>query len=79
MRGELTDRPEKENVEQVIIERTEAGGGTAVAVEFLLIVRGLVRSVCLIPRLVIPSHPDAFCFPLQGSLLDWRLRLAPSL
>lgn len=73
MRGELTDRLEKEIIEKVIMERIEAGGDTALAVEFLLILRGLVQSVCLILRLVIPSHPKGFCFSLQRTLLAWRL------
>lgn len=73
MHGELTDRLEKEIIEEVIMERIEAGGDAAVAVEFLLILRGLVQSVCLILRLVIPSHPNGFCFSLQRTLLAWRL------
>lgn len=75
MHGELTDRLEKEIIAKVITERIEAGGDAAVAVEFLLILRGPVQSVCLILRLVIPSHPQRFLLLITTHTARLEIRL----
>lgn len=70
MHGELTDRLEKEIIAKVIMGRI-----AAVAVEFLLILRGPVQSVCLILRLVIPSHPQRFLLLITTHTARLEIRL----